>query len=158
MRDQKFVQMVLVTWPRWQPHPYMVKASKKLLQNGLTADSETWYTPWSLQSWYNGKLNHEDYMYQRSRSSFIFFQGHSDVINIKQLLFQSHWPDWNQISYGASSWAYSADLTWLFDLTSLHISDFDEVMRARSSLIAPKNISLESPINVTLSLKGHLRH
>ena len=25
MGERKFVQMVLVTWPRWPPHPYMVK-------------------------------------------------------------------------------------------------------------------------------------
>ena len=25
MRERKFVQIVLVTWPRWPPRPYMVK-------------------------------------------------------------------------------------------------------------------------------------
>ena len=29
MRDRKFVQMVLVTSPRWPPRPYMVKTLKK---------------------------------------------------------------------------------------------------------------------------------
>ena len=36
--------MVLVTWPRWPPCPYMVKTIKNLLlQNQLTNDLETWY-------------------------------------------------------------------------------------------------------------------
>ena len=42
------------------------------------------------------------------------------------------------------------DLTCLFDLTSLHNSDLDEVIRARSSLIALENSSLESPVSLTL--------
>ena len=29
MRERKFVQMVLVTWPRWHPRPYMVKNPQK---------------------------------------------------------------------------------------------------------------------------------
>ena len=29
MGERKFVQMVLVTWPRWPPRPYMVKTLKK---------------------------------------------------------------------------------------------------------------------------------
>ena len=29
MGERKFVQMVLVTWPRWPPCPYMVKTLKK---------------------------------------------------------------------------------------------------------------------------------
>ena len=29
MGERKFDQMVLVTWPRWPPHPYMVKTLKK---------------------------------------------------------------------------------------------------------------------------------
>ena len=28
-REQKFVQVVLVTWPRWPPRPYMVKTLRK---------------------------------------------------------------------------------------------------------------------------------
>ena len=36
--------MVLVTWLRWPPCPYMVKTLKNLLlQNQLTDDLETWY-------------------------------------------------------------------------------------------------------------------
>ena len=30
-REQKFVQMILVTWPRWPPCPYIVKTLKKSL-------------------------------------------------------------------------------------------------------------------------------
>ena len=29
MGERKFVQMILVTWPRWPPCPYMVKTLKK---------------------------------------------------------------------------------------------------------------------------------
>ena len=29
MGERKFVQTILVTWPRWPPHPYMVKTFKK---------------------------------------------------------------------------------------------------------------------------------
>ena len=39
----KFVQMVLVTWPRWLPCPYMVKTLKNLLRNQKADDLETWY-------------------------------------------------------------------------------------------------------------------
>ena len=57
-REWKFVQMVLVTWPRWPPHPYMVKTFKNLrLQNQKADDLETWYVafgmwdPTSLFKW-----------------------------------------------------------------------------------------------------------
>ena len=44
MGEQKFVQMVLVTWPRWLPCPYMVKTLKNLLVRHQMADNlETWY-------------------------------------------------------------------------------------------------------------------
>ena len=44
MGERKFVQMVLVTWPRWPPCPYMVKALKHLLLwNQMADDLETWY-------------------------------------------------------------------------------------------------------------------
>ena len=42
--EQKFVQMVLVTWPRWPPFPYMVNTFKNLLlRNQKANDLETWY-------------------------------------------------------------------------------------------------------------------
>ena len=42
--EQKFAQMVLVTWPRWPPCPYMLKTSKILLfWNQKADDLETWY-------------------------------------------------------------------------------------------------------------------
>ena len=44
MGEWKFIQMVLVTWPRWPPCPYMVKAFKNLLLRNQRADDlETWY-------------------------------------------------------------------------------------------------------------------
>ena len=44
MGEQKCVQMVQVTWPRWPPCPYMVKILKNLLLRNQTADDlETWY-------------------------------------------------------------------------------------------------------------------
>ena len=46
MREQKFVQTVVVTWPGWPPCPYMilVKTLKSLhLQNQKDNDLETWY-------------------------------------------------------------------------------------------------------------------
>ena len=43
-RERKFVQMVLVTWPRWPPCPYMVKPFKSLLLQNQKADElGTWY-------------------------------------------------------------------------------------------------------------------
>ena len=43
-REQKFVQMVLVKWPRWPPYPYMVKTFKRLLlQNQKTYELGIWY-------------------------------------------------------------------------------------------------------------------
>ena len=43
-REQKFVQMVLVTGPRWPPCPYMVKTLLNLLlQNQKVDDLGTWY-------------------------------------------------------------------------------------------------------------------
>ena len=48
--------MVLVTWPRWPPCPYMVKTFKNLLlQNRKSYDLETWYAALgtqALQSFY----------------------------------------------------------------------------------------------------------
>ena len=43
--EQKFVQLVQDTWPRWSPCPYMVKTLKSLLlQNQKADDLETWYS------------------------------------------------------------------------------------------------------------------
>ena len=54
MGEPKFVQIVLVTWPRWPPCPYMVKPFKNLLlQNQKTDDLGTWYVTfgmWGLPS------------------------------------------------------------------------------------------------------------
>ena len=54
MGERKFVQMVLVTWPRWPPRPYMVKTLKNLLlQNQKADDLGTWYVAlglWGLPS------------------------------------------------------------------------------------------------------------
>ena len=49
MGEQKFVQTVQVTWPRWPPCPYMVKTLKNLLWNQKTDDLETWYAAWSAR-------------------------------------------------------------------------------------------------------------
>ena len=43
MGERKFVQMVLVTWPRWPPHPYMVKN----LQKSSSLEPEGQW-PWDL--------------------------------------------------------------------------------------------------------------
>ena len=44
MGERKFVQTILVTWPRWSPCSYMVKNLKIfLLQNQKVDDLETWY-------------------------------------------------------------------------------------------------------------------
>ena len=44
MGERKFVQMVLVTWPRMPPCPFMVKSLKNfLLRNQKADDLETWY-------------------------------------------------------------------------------------------------------------------
>ena len=43
MRERKFVQMVLVTWPRWLPCPYMVKT----LWKSSSPEPEGWW-PWDL--------------------------------------------------------------------------------------------------------------
>ena len=43
MGERKFVQTVLVTWPRWPPCPYMVKTLNNLLRNQKADDLETWY-------------------------------------------------------------------------------------------------------------------
>ena len=51
--ELKFVHMVLVTWPRWPPGPYMVKTLKNLLQNQKVDDLGTWYVAlglWGLPS------------------------------------------------------------------------------------------------------------
>ena len=43
--ERKFAQIILVTWPRWPPCPYMVKTFKNLLLwNRLVDVIETWYT------------------------------------------------------------------------------------------------------------------
>ena len=39
MGERKFVQMVLVTWPRWLPCPYMVKTLKK----SSSPESKAWW-------------------------------------------------------------------------------------------------------------------
>ena len=41
-REKKFVQTVQVTWPRWPPHPHMVKILKKSSQ-----EQKGWW-PWKL--------------------------------------------------------------------------------------------------------------
>ena len=48
--EQKFIQMVQVTCPRWPPCPYMVKTLKNLLlRNQVADDLETWYA--ALGAW-----------------------------------------------------------------------------------------------------------
>ena len=48
--EQKYVQAVLVTWPRWPPCPYMVKTLKNLLlRNQKVNDLETWYAALAAQ-------------------------------------------------------------------------------------------------------------
>ena len=51
MGEQKFAQMVLVTWSRWPPYPYMVKTLKKnlLFWNQKADDLETWYASLGAQ-------------------------------------------------------------------------------------------------------------
>ena len=52
MRERKFVQMVLFTWGRWPPRPYMLKPCKNLLlQNQKTDNFGTRYVAlgmWNL--------------------------------------------------------------------------------------------------------------
>ena len=47
MEEQKFVQMVLVTWPRWPQRPYMVKPLN-LLQNQKADALGTWYVAFGM--------------------------------------------------------------------------------------------------------------
>ena len=50
LRERKFVQMVVVTWPRWPPYPYVIKTLKKLfLRNQKADDRETWCAELSAQ-------------------------------------------------------------------------------------------------------------
>ena len=50
MGERKFAQMVLVTWPRWPPCPYMVKKLKNLrLWNQKVNDLENRYASSSAQ-------------------------------------------------------------------------------------------------------------
>ena len=49
--ERKFVQMVLVTWPRWPPCPFTVKTLKEtlLLRNQMADDLETWNLTCSIR-------------------------------------------------------------------------------------------------------------
>ena len=48
--ERKFVQTVMVTWPRWPPCPYMVETFKNLLLwNQKADDLETWYAALGAQ-------------------------------------------------------------------------------------------------------------
>ena len=62
MGERKFVQLVLVSWPRWPPCPYMIKALKNLLRNQKADDLEIWYAasgpqvwPWPIQGYSMGR-------------------------------------------------------------------------------------------------------
>ena len=70
-RKWKFDDMMLVTWPRWPPHPYMLKTLQNLLLlNRWTDFHETWYVafetpahhslfkwwPWSDLDLFYGKI------------------------------------------------------------------------------------------------------
>ena len=74
-RKWKFVNMILVTWPRWPPCPYMVKTLKNLLFQNRPADfHETWYVasgtpahhilykwwPWSDLDLFYGKVKFDN--------------------------------------------------------------------------------------------------
>ena len=53
MGKRKFVCAVWVTWPKWPPHPYMVKPVKNLLRNQRANDLGAWYAAlgtWAQQS------------------------------------------------------------------------------------------------------------
>ena len=71
-RERKFVQMVMVTWRRWPPRPYVVKPFKNLLlQNQKADDLGTWCV--ALGGWaYQVCSNNESWLtltYLTSRSS-----------------------------------------------------------------------------------------
>ena len=63
MGERKFVQMVLATWPRWRPCPYMVKTLKNLhLWIQKANDLETWYAisgSWVIQSLFKWFMSHD---------------------------------------------------------------------------------------------------
>ena len=58
MGERKFIQMVLVTWPRWPPCPYMVKILKILLLNQKADDLEAWYA--ALGAWVLPSCSNDD--------------------------------------------------------------------------------------------------
>ena len=62
--------------------------------------------------------------------SLTFVQGRSDFINYKQLLLQSHWAEWNQISYG-SPWVKGTKIYW---------NGWDHVMKMDAMPIFVKNL------------------
>ena len=90
--EQKFVQMVLVIWPRWSPCPYMVKTLKNLLlRNQKAYDLETWYVALgirvlpSLFKW----SPWDDIAYFRARSNLIpyaFVWEKGKTVNISETI------------------------------------------------------------------------
>ena len=98
-RKWKSDNMMLVTWPRWPPRPYMVKTLQNLLRNGWADFHETWYvasgTPvhYSLFKWW--PLSYLD---------LFLWQGQ---IWLLRLFYGKKWKQWifrNYCSLWPESW------------------------------------------------------
>ena len=111
MGERKFIQTVLVTWPRWPPCPYMVKTLKNLLLRNQKADYlETWYATLGVRvlpslfkgwSWvdldlFYGKVKFGPlYFFMGKRKHNGFFR------NYCSLWFETsnRWPKWQEVSF-----------------------------------------------------------
>ena len=97
MGEQKFVQMVLVTWPRLPPHPYMVIT----LQKSSSPEPEGWW-PWDLVCSIGGvgptKLRPcFIYKYQMSSWPLTFYPSPliwTATYLTKHLFLRNHWAVW----------------------------------------------------------------
>ena len=106
MGERQFVQMILVTWPRWLPCPYMIKTLKNLLLRNQKADDlETWYTRVLLHLFKCWPRVDLDLFYGRvkfgplcfckgKRQNNVFFRNHC------HLWFETsnRWPKWQEVS------------------------------------------------------------
>ena len=98
MRERKSAQMVLVTWPRWPPCPYMVKTLKNLLLwNQKADDLETWYAssgarvlpsllkwwPWLTLTYFTARSNLVPYAFVWEQGKTMDFSENIAVYHLK---------------------------------------------------------------------------
>ena len=136
--------MVQVTWPRWPPHPYMLKTLKNLLLQNRRADfHETWYVasgtpahhslykwwPWSDLDLFYGKVKFGNLCFSIGKVKTVDFSetiAASDlkvsrsIHLIEYMKIFEYWRSRSFLDLGPRSCTYK-NSNWIFSETNVPI-------------------------------------